>query len=290
MSVFVVFFCSVAEERTERIKRYDATMGINFEEQKKPFQNPVDSCNPATRGSWTPWKYDSVIVLVYRVNLSDHKISESLQYMDSVNAVCNRMYKEWSNGKFKVVWKMFPRIWTAPKDSAFYATDRNDLVFKAFYQQMIKDSAGVDPAKPGPTTRIMVYHPSISYNSSGGPPLMAINNGYFAWRNMHELHHTMGTHHSNGLECGTKIISGLELPTEQLEYGDLYCNEGIGYEKDLNCIFKDYFGWLNSEEMKTVTGKKISIALPKGIASGSVCIASVKGAGISRAARIVVQY
>ncbi len=197
-----------------------------------------------------PYRFDSVTVHVYRINFSDKACPYSEANVDKIHDTTNQMYDEWSGGKFRAIFKVHPQAFDAPNTSDYYYANWGEYV--DFCENNITNT-GLDFNDPGETVRLLTLAPEFGFNSSAAPPWVSIAGGYEPWVIIHEMGHALGLLHANGLEAVTQVTGPEDYDTENMEYGNVYGNMGIGYDLDFGPIYKNYFGWLEPEEIKQLT-------------------------------------
>lgn len=201
-----------------------------------------------------PYKADSVIVLVYRINFSDKDCPYSESELNLIHDTTNQMYYEWSGEKFRALFTIHPQPFNAPNTADYYYQNWGEYV--DFCESNINNT-GVNFDDPGITTRILTLAPEFGFNSSAAPPWVSIAGGYEPWVIIHEMGHALGLLHANGLDAVDQVIGVEDYEKENMEYGNVYGNMGIGYNLDYGPIYKDYFGWFESGEVKKLTNTGI---------------------------------
>jgi len=211
-----------------------------------------DAASAKVTGPNIPYGADSVTVLVYRINFPGQTIGLTEAQMTAVHDTVVTRYRQWSANRFKAKFVLHNEVWTSPKK--YSSSNPGDWgLYMDFCEQKIT-ATGVNFDDPGPTTRLIVVCPNFGYNSSAAPPLITMmSDMYSAWCIIHEMGHCLALLHTNGLEAGTNIVGVENYTTENIEYGGMFCNMGIGYDVHINPIYKNYFRWWGPNDVKNVT-------------------------------------
>lgn len=228
----------------------------SFERPNRPI--PPDFL-PGGAGSVVPGnieKYtaDSVTIIVYRIDLADTACPFSLSELEAQQKSINQMISEWSKGRFRIIFQNQPEVFSAPKDSKYYFENWNE--YNDFCREIVTNS-GVSFDDPGPTTRILTLSAEFGFNSSAAPPRISMAGTFTPWTVIHEMAHSLGLLHANGLDAGDNIIGTEDYDSENMEYGNVWGNMGIGYDLDFGPIYKNFFGWFQGDEIKHVTESEV---------------------------------
>jgi hypothetical protein len=212
-----------------------------------PQSRPQMEAAPMGAAPVVRYTADSLTIILYRFAFTDKPPIR----LDSINGELEkvrRMYSEWSGGRFRFIPKVHPTVFNLKRNLDSY---RNNWYAWLDEVKAHIRSTGIDVDNPPKNTVIVFHSQEFGYNSGGGWWNVNLHH-VVDWAIIHELMHAVGLHHAAGLEAGSRIIGDGNV-SEWVDYGNVYCNMGMGYQLDLNVVYKDFYGWISPEERWHIT-------------------------------------